>query len=195
MRKRIIACQVFEDALTFLGVRQRFSELTFHFLPAYLHLRPQDLEQQLAAAIADAHRGGKAVCCLYGQCFPAIDATLDRLSVPRVPCDHCFELFLGPDRHRQIVEAVPGSFFLEKHLLLNFDELCWKPLDLHDPELRNWYFKHYRQAIYIRQPLDPDLLSRSAAIAERIGLPLHVEDADYAALDARLNSTLGEDGH
>ena len=194
MKNCIIACRVFEDALRFLEIPRRFPDLQIRYLPAHLHLRPDELRQRISLEIAEAHRRKERACCLFGQCFPGIDTALHALSVPRIACSHCFEIFLGTERYRQMTEAVPGSFFLEKRLLLNFDEYCWQPLELYDPMMRSWYFEHYRRVIYIRQPLDPDLMDQARHVASRLSLSLHVEDADYTELEAKLVSILETDG-
>lgn len=193
MKKRIIACHVFEDALNYLDIERRYPEVAVRYLPAHLHLRPAELQRRISLEIAEARRSKDAVCCLYGSCFPGIDHALGDLSVPRVPCSHCFEIFLGAERYRQLTEDEPGSFFLEKHLMLNFEECCWEPLELYDPMMRNWYFEHYRRMIYIRQPLDPDLTEPAKRIADKLSLKLHMEDADYTELEAKLATTIEKD--
>jgi hypothetical protein len=190
MRNRIIACRVFEDALDFLQIERRFPDWEVRFLPARLHLRPEELKRRLSEEISAARGLGAAACCLYGQCFPDIDGCLARDGAPRVPCAHCFEIFLGPDRYRRLTEEETGSYFVEKRLIVNFDDYCWKPLELEDPRMRKWYFEHYRRVIYIRQPMDPDLAAPAEALAKRIGLPLRIEDADYRALEAGLLETI-----
>ncbi len=193
MKNCLIACRVFEDALHFLEIPRRFPDLEIRWLPAHLHLRPDELQRRISLEIAEARGREKRACCLFGLCFPGIDYALQALSVPRIACSHCFEIFLGTERYRRITETVPGSFFLEKRLLLNFDEYCWKPLELYDPMMRSWYFEHYRRVVYIRQPLDPDLTDQARRVADRLSLSLRVEDADYSELEAKLVSILERD--
>ena len=193
MTKRLIACRVFEDALHFLGIPRRFPDVELRWLPAHLHLRPDELQQRIALEISEAHRRGDTAYCLYGVCFPGIDQALAALAVPRVLCSHCFEVLLGTERYRQLTEDVPGSFFLEKRLLLNFDEHCWQPLELYDPMMRSWYFEHYQRVVYIRQPMDPNLIKEAKHVAARLSLSLHVEDADYTELAEKLVSLLEKD--
>ncbi len=189
-KKRLIACRVFEDALRFLEIPRRFPDVTIRFLPAHLHLRPDELKKRISGEIAEARRCGATPICLYGQCFPGIGHLLGKLSVPRVQCSHCFEIFLGANRYAQLIDAAAGTFFLEKHLLLDFEESCWKPLELDDPMLRAEYFAHYRKLVYIRQPLDPEILQTAESIAARLELAFQVEDADYRDLEKRLIAIL-----
>ena len=190
MRKRIIACRVFEGALDYLNIGDRFPQWTIRYLPARLHLQPEELRKRLAEEVADARHLDTPACCLFGQCFAEIDEQLAPHGIPRVPCGHCFEIFLGADRYRAMIEEEPGSFFLEQQLLANFDDYCWKPLELDDPQMRSWYFEHYRQVVYIRQPMDPDLRKTAGEVSDRIGLSLRIEDADYSELDHHLVETI-----
>jgi hypothetical protein len=190
MRNWVIACRVFEDALDFLQIKQRFPNWTIHYLPARLHLRPDELKMRVFDAIQAARRCGAGACCLYGQCFPDIDHCLTQQGVFRAPCAHCFEIFLGPERYRRLTAEETGTYFIEKQLIVNFDDYCWKPMELHDPAIRRWYFEHYRQIVYIRQPNDPNLAGSAEALAKRLGLPLRIEDADYRDLDAVLVETI-----
>lgn len=190
MRNWIVACQVFEDALDFLRIEQRFPNWAIRFLPARLHLRPNELKMRVFDEIQTARRCGAAACCLYGQCFPDIDHCLTQQGVFRVPGAHCFEILLGPGRHRRLTTEETGTYFVEKQLIVHFDDYCWKPLELHDPAILRWYFEHYRQIVYIRQPNDPDLAGRAEALAKRIGLRLRIEDTDYRDLEAGLVETI-----
>jgi hypothetical protein len=190
MRNRIIACKVFEDALNYLQIEQRFPKWKIRYLPARLHLRPEELRKRLSGEIEIARQNGIAACCLYGHCFADIDSYLADWKIHRVPCGHCFEIFLGPDRYQKLIEKETGTMFLEKHQVIHFDDLCWKPLELDDPMMRKWYFEHYRKLVYIRQPMDPDLRAETKTIADRVGLSLRVENADYTDLEAHLIETI-----
>lgn len=186
----LIACEAFQDALSWLKLGQRFPAVKTRFLPAFLHINPRELKRRLRAEIRRLSEKKSTAYCLYGQCFPDIDETLGKMGVPRLPCGHCYETLLGGDRYRGVVEEEPGSFFMEKELLVNFDKYCWLPLEFDDPQMRAWYFEHYRQIVYIRQPLDPDLLPHARDIAERLDLPLRIIEADYRELDKHLTDFL-----
>ena len=53
--------------------------------------------------------------------------------------------------------------------------------------MREWYFEHYRQVVYIRQPMDPDLMKAVQAIAALLNLDVKVRDADYTDLISYLD--------
>lgn len=79
-----------------------------------------------------------------------------------------------------------GTYFLERDLILNFEEYCIEPLELHDEEMRKYCFEHYQRVLYVRQPRDPDLVSRAGKLAEFLQLSLEIRDADYSHLGREL---------
>ena len=88
----------------------------------------------------------------------------------RVPGAHCYEMLLGSGRYENIINETPGTYFSERELILNFAEYCSDPLELHDKEMRRLYFKRYERLMYVRQPSDPDLLSRASELADFLHL-------------------------
>jgi hypothetical protein len=195
MHRKLITCKVFQDALKFLDRHRHIPQVRTRCLPAHLHLRPNELRNKLMAEISAARVKREGICCLYAECFPGIDETLQKMSVQRVPCRNCYETLVGRRKFRRVLEEQLGTFFLEKELILNFDTYCWYPMELDDPMLRSAYFEHYRRVVYIRQPLDPDLKVIAGQIAHRLDLALTVVDADYSDLNADLNRTLGAMSH
>ncbi|MBW1777080.1 MAG: DUF1638 domain-containing protein [Deltaproteobacteria bacterium] len=182
----LIACEIFRSALIVLKIQKRYPELKIHFLPGHLHLQPQELKKRILAEIKKLRGKGYQVGCLYGHCFEDIDEVLEEAAVPRIRMHHCFEILVGSERFQQMIQDQAGTFFMEKELVENFDAYCWKPLELYDPQMRRWYFEHYRQVAYIRQPLDPDLSAQVRRIAEALELRLQVVKADYQELDSAL---------
>jgi hypothetical protein len=183
---RIIACGAFQDALKYLAVQENRPGLRISYLRAGLHNHPLELNKGLSREIRATRQEGDRILCLYGQCFPGIDDFLKRESVPRIAGAHCYEMFLGSNAFQQIMEEEPGTYFLEKELLIHFFEYCVRPLELEDREMRSWYFRHYKRLLYIRQPLDPDLLDQAQDVAQFLSLELSVVDTDYAELRAKL---------
>lgn len=188
----LIACHVFRSAMDYLGIQKHYPDLTIRYLPAHLHLQPARLKDRLLAEIRQAGESNLCVGCLYGHCFEDIDEVLKPSAVPRLPVSHCFEILLGKDRFQQFMQEQPGTFFMEKELIENFEECCWNPLELSDPQMRRWYFEHYHQIAYIRQPRDPDLTVKVRDIAGALELGFKVVDADYRELERKLNDLIGK---
>ena len=178
----IIACAVFKDALAYLAEWIDQRPFTVTFLPAHLHLNPRALKKNLLNTIGQVKMERTCMGCLYGQCFPDIDTCLASAQALRIPCGYCYEVFLGHQRYNRIMTEQPGTFFVEKELLLDFDNLCRSPLELDDPDMRKMYFTHYQQIIYIRQPLDPDLSQQANSVSNLLNLQLKTVDADYTEL-------------
>lgn len=179
---RLIACGVFKPALEHLRVEARYPRVRSHYLSSNLHLRPQDLRRQLSETITSARQRGERVLCLYGTCFPDIEDFCRHRGVTKVPGFHCYEILLGSEQYQNIMNEMPGTYFLEKDLILNFEEYCLEPLELHDEETRKSFFEHYERIVYLRQPSDPDLLSKVNELATFLQLSLEIQDADYSHL-------------
>jgi len=183
---RIIACAVFKPALDYLQLEDRYPDLRLTYLPSDLHLRPQELEKRLLKEIAAAKRRNERVICLCGECFPGIDDFCQRHEAIKVPGHYCYEMLLGPERFRQLIDEKAGTYFLEKDLILNFKEYCMVPLELHDEEMRKYCFERYQRLLYVRQPADPDLVPQASEVAEFLELSLEIRDADYSHLEKNL---------
>ena len=187
---RVIACGVFRPALEYLDLENRYPRLRSHYLPSNLHLRPQDLKRQLSETINSARQRNERILCLYGNCFPDIEDFCRHQGVTKVPGLHCFETLLGSKQYENIINEMPGTYFLERDLILNFEEYCLEPLELHDEEMRKSFFEHYERTVYLRQPADPDLLSKANELATFLQLSLEIWDADYAHLEQILTDLL-----
>lgn len=186
-QKSIIACEVFRSALQYLGVDRQDTPNDIIYLPSHLHLYPDRMKQRMLQCLSDPPPK-PCVGCLYGRCFPDIDDVLGAWDIERISCGHCYEILLGRAVYETLMTEQPGRFFLEKAVIENFDKLCRIPLELDDPMMREWYFEHYRQIVYIRQPRDHDLINEVHDIAELLGLDYTVRDADYSDLIAYLKS-------
>ena len=182
----IIACGVFRPALKNLRLQERYPELQVSFLPSNLHLRPQELKNQLGFKINTLRHSTRRLICLYGECFQDISGFCEQHGVCKVPGHSCYEFFLGPERYRRIIDEITGTFFLEQELISNFKEYCVQPLELNDPLMLNCYFEHYQRVIYIRQPSDPDLEIQAGNVADFLGLSLEIVNADYLDFEKRL---------
>jgi len=183
---RIIACVVFKPALDHLELEGRYPDLRLTYLPSNLHLRPQELKDYLHKEIAAAQKRNERVICLYGDCFPGIDEFCQQYRVVKVPGHYCYEMLLGSERFRQLIDEMAGTYFLEKDLILKFEEYCIRPLELRDEEMRKYCFGQYQRLLYVRQPSDPDLVPQAEEVAEFLELPLDINDADYSHLEKKL---------
>lgn len=190
---RIIACGVFRSAVETLRLSERYPDLQFTFLPSNLHLWPHALKRYLAREVREAQEHHERVICMYGQCFPNIDEFCRERGVIRIPGMYCYEMLLGSERFHRIMDETAGTYFLERELITHFEEYCAEPLELHDEEIREYCFRHYTRVVYVRQPSDPNLLSRVKRLAQFMHLSFEIRDADYRYLDETITTTLEED--
>jgi hypothetical protein len=144
------------------------------------------LKKNLSATIISARKQNERPLLLYGYCVPGIEEICVRNGADKVSGLHCFEMLLGNEKYEQIIEKTAGTYFLESELIINFREYCLEPLELYDGDIRDSFFKHYKQLMYVRQPSDPDLKAAAAKLAGFLDLSLEIKDADYSNLNQRL---------
>jgi len=187
---RLIACGVFRTVLDTLRLERRYRNLRLTFLPSNLHLWPDKLKRRLSQEVRNAQRKNERIICLYGECFPDIDEFCEQRGITRMRGLYCYEMLLGSEEFHRIMEETAGTYFLERELIVNFDEYCAEPLELCDAEMRRSYFRHYRRLLYVRQPSDPDLVSRARGLAQFLNLSLEIRDADYQYFNDELTSLI-----
>ena len=183
---RIITCAVFKPDFEHLQMENRYPNLCLTYLPSKLHLRPQELKNRLLKEFTSAQRKNERIICLYGECFPDINDFCQQHGAIKVPGHYCYEMLLGSERFRQLIDDMAGTYFAERDLILNFVEYCVRPLELDDDEMRKYCFKQYQRLLYVRQPEDPDLMPQASELAEFLDLSLEVRDVDYSHLEKEL---------
>ena len=189
----IIACAVFTAAMEHLQLKKKYPNMRLTYLPARLHLKPAELKKRLQLEVRRAQAKGERIICLYGECFPDIDGFCKRHSIIKVPGSYCYEMLLGSKRFKQLIDETTGTYFLEKGLIINFEDFCMGPLELKDEEMRRQCFEHYKKLLYIRQPSDKDLVPRASELAQLLGLSLEIQDADYSHIEKTLTESLKGD--
>jgi len=187
---RIIACGVFKPVLGYLQLGKRYPNLRLTYLPSKLHLRPQELEKHLLREVDKAKKRNEHIICLYGECFPDIDDFCQQHGIIKVPGFYCYEMLLGGERFRRLIEEMAGTYFLEEDLIINFVEYCMRPLELQDEEMRKQCFEHYKRLLYVRQPSDSNLVPKAGELAQLLGLDLEIQDADYSYLERKLTELI-----
>jgi hypothetical protein len=186
----IIACAVFMPAIEHLKLKKKYPNMRLTYLPARLHLRPAELKKRLQREVSRAQAKGERIICLYGDCFPDMDGFCKRHSIIKVPGSYCYEMLLGSERFKQLIDETTGTYFLEEELIINFDDFCMGPLELKDEEMRRQCFENYKKLLYIRQPSDNDLMPKANELAQLLGLSLEIQDADYSHIENTLTESL-----
>jgi len=160
-----------------------------HTLPATLHNRPAKIALWAEQAVVRALASGATVALAYADCgtYGALDALCEKYDVARLPGLHCYDLFAGPDRLREMFGAEPGTYVLTDFLLRGFDRLVVESLGLdRHPELWPDYFGHYTRLVWLAQEPTPALAAMAAEVAERFGLPLTRVDTGLGPFEREL---------
>ena len=157
------------------------------YIEAGLHLRPSLLEKELVQTLEREGRTHDRIIVVYGKCFPKIDRLCQEKGAIRTPGEHCFHIFLG-DRFHDLIQEEPGTYFLNKHLSDNFDELCIQGLGLDRfPKLKKVMFGNYKRAIYI-ETLKEGLPDQAVQVAEYLELPVTSISTGIEALKKALQT-------
>lgn len=144
-----------------------------HCLPANLHNTPQLIAGEVDKFLSKHGADYQDVLVAYADCGTAgaLDVVLEKHQAKRLPGAHCYEFFAGSDVYTDIVEDQLGSFFLTDFLVKFFDRLVIQGLGIDRyPELRDMYFKHYTQLVYIAQTDNIELQHQAQQHARTLGL-------------------------
>jgi hypothetical protein len=156
--------------------------------PALLHNTPDRIAPTVEQRILKLRAKYARVIVIYGECgtHNVLDVMLERLGVERIAGPHCFEQY-GGTVHDNLMETIPGTFFLTDFMVRSFNGLVWRSLGLDRfPELRDDYFANYSQVVYLAQSEDSRLRECAVQAAKMLGLPLRIELVGYGELERRL---------
>jgi hypothetical protein len=164
-----------------------------HPLPPLLHNHPETIagavEQRMQELAPRYSRFaiGYADCGSYG----ALDELCERLGVRRLGGAHCYDVFAGTERLKQMFEAEPGTYVLTDFLVRAFDRLVVQELGLdRHPELRDDYFGNYTRVVWLAQRPDDEIASAARKAAETLGLPLETVHVGDEGLERELRLLL-----
>jgi len=191
----ILACGALAREIQDIIRRHRW-RVDLHVLPARLHNEPQRIVSRVEEELEHLSSHYQKVIVAYGDCGTggALDRVLARFpNAVRLPGPHCYALY-GGDAYWQWADAHPGTFYLTDFLARGFDALVWKALGLDQhPELKDVYFAHYTDVVWLaQQPDDGETASAAQEAASRLGLPLTVIETGYGALEDQLRFLVEE---
>lgn len=158
-----------------------------------LHNSPQRIAGEVEALVVELRSRYDHVVAGYADCgtYGALDEVCARLGVPRLPGLHCYDLYAGPRTIEDIMTAEPGTYLLTDFLVRSFHRTVIRELGLDRwPELREDYFRHYRQVLWLAQASDPVELAELRTLAQeaaaQIGLPMVVRPTGFGGLEQAL---------
>ncbi len=157
-------------------------------VPALDHLSPKkivtDVERELRALEGRYER----VVVAYGDCgtFGALDRVLERFGAQRTSGPHCYEMYGGAQLAGEGGDRI-GTFFLTDWLVRNWERAVVDGLGIgRFPFLKDTYFDHCTDVLYLRQSPEPSLEVKARAIARELDLPLEIRDVGLGDLERRL---------
>jgi hypothetical protein len=193
-RVAVIACGALAQTCSEVATRHGWP-VDVHPLPPLLHNQPARIAGEVDRLAADLQQRYDTVAVGYADCgtYGALDAVCERRGLRRLPGVHCYDVYAGPERMRQIFEDQPGTYVLTDFLVRSFARTVLAELGLDRyPELREDYFGHYTRVVWLAQKPDPELHRLAAAAADRIGLPLQVVETGQERLAGALADLLVE---
>ena len=164
-----------------------------HPLPPLLHNHPDRIAAAVRERVLDLRATHAAVAVAYADCgtYGALDEVCERLGVPRLRGDTCYDAFAGAERMRNLFEQEPGTYVLTDYLALSFDRSVIRELGLDRyPELREEYFRHYRRVVWVAQHPVPRIRVAAERAAEYLRLPLEIVDVGEVGLERELEVLL-----
>lgn len=170
-------------------VDRRGWDVDMYGVSALLHLYPSRIVDELRVKLHALHPNYEKLVVVYGDCGTTgrLEPLLEEVGAVRLRGPHCYEMFAGADRFRQVAEDRPGTFFLTDWLVRNFDRAVVRGLGLdRDPELKAMVFGNYEALMFLRQVPNPRLARKAESIAAYLGLPLEIVDVGLGELEDRL---------
>jgi len=170
-------------------VDRRGWNVDIYGVPALLHLYPGRIVAELRTKLYDLRPRYPNLVVVYGDCGMTgrLEPILDEVGAKRLRGPHCYEMFAGAERFREVSENRPATFFLTDWLVRNFDRAVIRGLGLdREPELKSMLFGAYEAVLYLRQIPNPRLAEKAQSIADYLGLPLELVDVGLGELEDRL---------
>jgi hypothetical protein len=193
-RTALIACGALAQPAAAVAQR-RVWPLDVHPLPPLLHNQPHLIAGQVESLAVELLARYAAVAVGYADCgtYGALDGVCSRLGLRRLEGLHCYDVYGGADRVRQMFYDEPGTYVLTDFLVRSFARTVVAELGLDRyPELRDAYFGHYTSVVWLAQSPDDELRCLAEGAATRIGLPLTVVEIGDVGLERSLATLLDE---
>ena len=188
----VVACGAIAADISAIAVLNGW-DVEVRPLPPLLHNHPHRIADEVEAALDDLSARHTALAVAYADCgtYGALDDICERRGVPRLGGAHCYDVYAGQARIKDLLAEEPGTYLLTDFLVLSFRRTILAELGLdRRPELRDDYFKHYRRVVWLSQRRTPELQVAAAEAASALELPLEIIDVGLVGLTDELRALL-----
>jgi len=193
-RALFLGCGALAREVNDILALNQMSNVTVEYLPGSLHNRPEKIADQLRHRLEEEAGNYDTVLVGYGDCGTggAIDKVCSDYGIERLPGSHCYEFYLPPGVFDRIHSEDPATFYLTDYLVRHFDRLVFDALGINQhPELLDLYFGNYERILYLAQTRDPLLAAAAEVAAERLDLPLTINETGYGQLGNAIETGMG----
>ena len=192
----LIACGALASDLIELD-RQHGWGVTVYPLPPLLHNHPERISSAVEELLLRIKNDYERVGIAYADCgtYGSLDDVCERHGVTRLGGQHCYDVYAGPERVRDLMAKEPGTYLLTDFLVRGFHRSVIVELGLDRyPHLREDYFGNYRNVVWLAtRPDDPDLAAAAREAADALGLPLTVVPVGRGGLADEVEALLARD--
>jgi hypothetical protein len=186
----VVACGAL--AVHIASIQEKYAlDLTIYPLPPLLHNSPMKIAGEVNSLLNDIKGKHRKCVVAYADCgtYGALDTVIATHNVSRLVGNHCYDVFAGEMEIKNIMDATPGTYFLTDFLVKSFHRSVIVELGLDKrPELREDYFKHYRQVLWLAQDPSEELEDMARSAAALIGLPLVIKNVGEDGLTRQILS-------
>ncbi len=191
----VVACGALSPSIREIVTRRRW-QVELHALPPLLHNHPREIAPRVESLARSLQAAGLRVVLAYADCgtYGALDEVCNRLHIRRLSGLHCYDVFAGDEKIRQIFEDDPGTYVLTDFLVQSFRRTVLAELGLDRyPELWNDYFGSYNRLVWLAQTHSAALESEARGLAAMFGLPLEILEVGTRGLESQLAELLNAD--
>ena len=183
----LVACGALAREVREIAARHGW-DADLYPIPALDHLAPRKIVEDVERELASLNGRYEKVVVVYGDCgtFGALDQVLERFGAVRTAGPHCYEMFGGKQLAAEADRRL-STFFLTDWLVRNWERAVVEGLGIgRFPFLRNTYFDHITDVLYLRQSPEPSLETKAREIAADLGVPLEIRDVGLGDLERRV---------
>ncbi len=192
MPTAVIACGAIAASIRQIASRRGW-DLGLHSLPPLLHNHPRDIAPRVERLARQLQARGESVVVAYADCgtYGALDDVCERLGVRRLGGLHCYDVFAGAEKMRELFAEEAGTYVLTDFLVRTFRRSVLSELGLdRHPELWGDYFGQYRRVVWLAQERTEAVEAQARDVAALFGLPLTIAEVGVSGLESELEALL-----